>query len=232
MRQVLRRHGRSHRPGGSDPIPGLEGLRYDTDNEGDWFFAAANDASTSPGVGYTDQAGNTYAQGFSWQFDTGTSDAPFAITNDGDFLVDTSGVTRLFGGSGVDIKSFGSGITIDSAAGGIDILSGGGGLTINSDGGGLDVLSGGGGLLLNTTGGAGGTMELRAWDGSNNGAKMLLNPGTASVVQLLIDGDLEIQIAPGTKFTLLDHSGNPKVQWTEGAADLHIPTGGTVVADL
>ncbi len=44
--------------------------------------------------------------------------------------------------------------------------------------------------------------------------------------------DLVIALAAGQKFTVLDSTNAPKLQWTEGTADLHIPTGGTVVADL
>ncbi len=44
--------------------------------------------------------------------------------------------------------------------------------------------------------------------------------------------DFVVQLLAGQTFTLLDSSSNPKIQWTEGTNDLHIPTGGTIVADL
>ncbi len=43
---------------------------------------------------------------------------------------------------------------------------------------------------------------------------------------------LDTSFGVGRTFTLKDHNGNPKIRWTEGTADLHIPTGGTIVADL
>ncbi len=45
-------------------------------------------------------------------------------------------------------------------------------------------------------------------------------------------GNCEVHLAPGKTFTVFDHLGNPKVRWTEATSDLHIPTGGTIVADL
>jgi hypothetical protein len=44
--------------------------------------------------------------------------------------------------------------------------------------------------------------------------------------------DVRIQVDAGQTFTVTDHLGNPKIQWTEGTTDLHIPAGGVVVADL
>ncbi len=45
-------------------------------------------------------------------------------------------------------------------------------------------------------------------------------------------GDVIIGCASGQTFEIRDSSGNPKIRWTEGTNDLHIPTGGTIVADL
>ncbi len=40
------------------------------------------------------------------------------------------------------------------------------------------------------------------------------------------------RLGAGEVFELRDSSNNPKIRWTEGTNDLHIPTGGNVVADL
>ena len=48
----------------------------------------------------------------------------------------------------------------------------------------------------------------------------------------LDDTGVEVDLRAGLTFTLKDSSGNPKIRWTEGTLDLHIPAGGTVVADL
>ncbi len=46
------------------------------------------------------------------------------------------------------------------------------------------------------------------------------------------NGDYQIWLPSGASFTLFDSSLNPMLQMTEGSPDLHIPTGGNVVADL
>ncbi len=45
-------------------------------------------------------------------------------------------------------------------------------------------------------------------------------------------GNFEVKLDAGQTLTIKDHLGNPKVQFTEGSPNLHIPTGGTVIADL
>jgi hypothetical protein len=107
-----------------DDDTGGDGLQYHNgtygaDNEGDWFFAAANDTSAGPGapsIGYTDSLGNVYPLGFSWQFDTGNSGAPVAITNDGGFLVDTAAEARIEATTEIDFETSVMEATIGSSS--------------------------------------------------------------------------------------------------------------------
>jgi hypothetical protein len=46
------------------------------------------------------------------------------------------------------------------------------------------------------------------------------------------DNSIEIALDTGATFTITDHLGNKMLEMTEGSPDLHIPTGGNVVADL
>ncbi len=55
-------------------------------------------------------------------------------------------------------------------------------------------------------------------------------PGTDGF--LVHGGPHDFRLFGGETFTVYDGSGNPKIRWTEGTNDLHIPTGGVVVADL
>lgn len=229
----LPQHGRDHARFGSDPIPGLgDGLRYDTDNEGGWFFAAANDTTESggaPSIGYTDGAGNTYTSGFSWQFDTGSSDAPFAITNDGGFVVDTAGDAEMFVGSTFHINGGALDVGMISTIG-IRTSDGSHGLTLavtGADACSIEMAHGQITALadaeFDVT--AGTTMTFQTGSGGISitpAAELSMAPG----------GSVEVVLTAAQTFTLKDHLGNPKVQWTEGTTDLHIPTGGTIVADL
>ncbi len=69
---------------------------------------------------------------------------------------------------------------------------------------------------------------------SINGESITLT-GDGAGARVLItsnDDDVVIQVGAGSTFTVKDSSGNPKLRWTEGTNDLHIPTGGTIVSDL
>jgi hypothetical protein len=44
VRVGYRLHGRDHRTGGADPIPGLEGWRFNVDNEGGWVYLISNES--------------------------------------------------------------------------------------------------------------------------------------------------------------------------------------------
>ena len=46
------------------------------------------------------------------------------------------------------------------------------------------------------------------------------------------NGFLKLQVGTGKVFEVRDHLGATKIRWTEGTNDLHIPTGGTVIANL
>jgi len=56
--------------------------------------------------------------------------------------------------------------------------------------------------------------------------------GNGGSIKLLSDGSIEFNLGSGATFTLLDSSANPMLQMTDGSPDLHIQTGGVVVADL
>ncbi len=63
------------------------------------------------------------------------------------------------------------------------------------------------------------------------GVGALIQPNGPLLLQSF-DDDVQIRAGTGQKVTILDNAGNAKIQWTEGTNDLHIPTGGTIVADL
>lgn len=43
---------------------------------------------------------------------------------------------------------------------------------------------------------------------------------------------LSLQLGAGAIFTLLDSNGDPMLRMTDGSSDIHIPAGGSVIADL
>ncbi len=198
----------------ASPGTGGDGLQYHSgtygaDNEGDWFFAAANDTSAGPGapsIGYVDQAGNIYTSGFSWQFDTGNSGAPVAVTNDGGFLVDTDGNVQIDGGSGVDIQS-GDDMTL-RAVSFIDWYSDGG--TINADPGGFGINAGG----ITLTSVDGGSIALNADTAISLDATtgILLSAGTD--IQIQPTTTAGVNLPNGGTFVVKDHLGSPLVTYT------------------
>ncbi len=97
----------------------------------------------------------------------------------------------------------------------------GGGWNVESRGGGLNWSFEGGGWTLDT--GDGGLV----WDLGLGGWSMSLVGISWSLA-----GDFDLTLAAGKTFTVRDHLNAVKIRWTEGTNDLHIPTGGTVVADL
>lgn len=56
--------------------------------------------------------------------------------------------------------------------------------------------------------------------------------GAQSRIDIFRAGGIEIKPFAGSSVSFVDRFGAPKVQWTEGDVDLHIPAGGAVVADL
>lgn len=78
---------------------GGEGLQfnngtYGPDNEGDWFFGAANDAAGGP-------------NGYSWQFDTGSSDRPIGLTGDGGAVIGSGSGDVTVNGARVTVETNG-----------------------------------------------------------------------------------------------------------------------------
>lgn len=93
---------------------------------------------------------------------------------------------------------------------------------------------------LATGGTWGGAIEEASGDGLLIGStttlllKALGDMGMAVVGTLAIaaDGPITIRLGAGQTLTVLDNSNNPLFRVADGSADLHIPTGGNVVADL
>ncbi len=78
-----------------------------------------------------------------------------------------------------------------------------------------------------------GTTGLTFKSGGSGAAYRFQDTGGNTYLYVTNDGSAtEMQLAAGGTFTLRDHLGNPILQMTEGSPDLHIPAGGTVVADL
>ncbi len=65
----------------------------------------------------------------------------------------------------------------------------------------------------------------------DNSGDIILTPAGDLLVNP-VSGDVNIQIPAGKTVTIKSHTGFPQIQWTEGDADVHIPTGGTIIADL
>ncbi len=201
--------------GGTGTDTGGDGLQYHfgtygADNEGDWFYAAANDTSAgggAPSIGYTDQAGNIYGFGFSWQFDTGDSGAPFAVTNDGGFLVDTAGDVQINGESSLDLWS----------AGAIDWFSNGG--TINTDPGGFGINASGVTVTSN------GPVSLESTTGDD---VSLITSGTGKVniephgdCNIDPTGNCEVHLAPGKASATYNHLASPLLSIQEDSTTVH-----------
>jgi hypothetical protein len=60
----------------------------------------------------------------------------------------------------------------------------------------------------------------------------VVNPGEDLVVNVPAGNKVKVKLAAGAEFELLNSTNNPILQMTEGSSDLHIPTGGSVIADL
>lgn len=60
------------------------------------------------------------------------------------------------------------------------------------------------------------------------------NAGNGPDTWLLVseDGAVSVNLGAGKAFTVFNNAGSPILQMTDGSPDLHIPTGGSVVADL
>ncbi len=75
-------------------------------------------------------------------------------------------------------------------------------------------------------------------DVGGGGGSLALNAQTDLTMVALDDvtltagGQMDLRIGAAQTYTIKDSTGSPKIQWTEGTNDLHIPTGGTIVADL
>ncbi len=90
-------------------------------------------------------------------------------------------------------------------------------LTVNADSGDLEfstdgqIVAGGGLLLQGST---------------------FVDTGAGNTALRVAPSTVRVLLATGATFEVQDHLGAAKIQWTEGTTVLHIPTGGTVVADL
>lgn len=180
---------------------GGEGLQYHrgtygADNEGDWFFAAANDTTGAPSIGYEDGAGNVYTFGFAWQFDTGNSGAPFAITNDGGFLIDTAGSARINATSDMTVHTSDASFHIGQQF--YVFLADGSSTTIyNSD---LDPL-----LDITEAG------QINLYPKTPSGMTI----DDTGPFTLSADDDIEFSIdTSGKTLTIKDHLGSPLVTYT------------------
>lgn len=226
------RHGDQHASYGSDPIPDLvDAIRFDVDNEGGYLSVTANDripaSDTSILLKALEDGG-----GNGGDFEITAQNHLFLDSTDGDIDVTAANAMSLAtGGGAISVASNAGAIDTNSGGGNVSTETGGGGYTVDSGGGGLDVLSGGGGILINSAGGSGGQIEVKAWDGSNNGVDLTLIPGTATVLDVLVDGDVSVKLATGKKLTIKDHSNNPIFEVRDDGT-IHIKTGSSITADL
>lgn len=116
-----------------------------------------------------------------------------------------------------------------------------------------DVVNSGGSLTINTTGGNAAfntgvddftvdaeDINLSADDDFLLSADDRINMTAVNQIQAFI-GDLgwrfapnvfEIYLASGDTFTIYNFNGDPIFQMTDGSPDIHIPTGGSIIADL
>ncbi len=94
----------------------------------------------------------------------------------------------------------------------------------------LQLISGSGGFNFQTIGQAEIGAEHFDFNASGTGFNVI---AAGAFTVRADDGGVQLTIhKAGDTFTVKNHSGNAKIQWTEGDADLHIPSGGTIIADL
>ncbi len=236
LRLKIPLHGRSHLQNGSDPIPGLGAfIRYVFHNIGEWLSVETT-GSDARGVGTWPKAANFNGPGQDF-LDVGngillrSGDGSGGFTQRCEWMIKSGQIIYyLDGGSdygylqGGDLLRYSGGgnIIFYTTDGGI---AGAGDFNVYTNGSSDNVA---GDIFLDASGGDdAGTFEVDA----GSGITLKTYNGTIDM-QALGTSAVSIRIGNGATFTILDHNGNPKIRWTEGTNDLHIPTSGTIVADL
>ncbi len=253
-------HAGQHAPDGSDPIPGLDRfIRYDFENVGDWLYVETTEDAGSGPNGWGQEFIDSGGSGF--HFDTTgvwQLDADGRIIVNGGERIDVSSVNdlNLNIGGGLDADITGAfeanafQFDFDTADSNSWLYDSGWGLNFGQTGA-TGLIFNDGFLQFQTEdyfnmfaddyinlvtfafhGGHAGDINI------SPAGQLYITPGNGFAgvigggVQWNVFGDVDIQLQAGDTFVLRDHSNNPKIQWTEGTNDLHIPTGGVVVADL
>ncbi len=203
------RHGDQHAPDGSDPIAGIGGgLQYNVvdvygpHNIGDWLNIETT--GTDPDTSYGIVLSSTAG---------GSSGILIDTTNAGDDV--TQGFLQQ-----------NSGFWGANTYGGIEWVQ-------SNDASGVDFLFSGPlhQTMKNWLVESVDVMTLESGDNFTMSADGYMS--LEAVEDVRITGtDVNITLAVGSVFTIKDHLGAAKIQWTEGTTAIHIPTSGTIVADL
>lgn len=227
------------------------GIAFDTDNEGGWLDIATNDADSNDyGMDFTDASGATNGI----RFRTTDNAGPITLDPDGSVLLTPSQnvetdltISHSFiikNHSGTPIFQVDEDGTITpSGGGGIEFdTSNAGGyleLAVNStdtNGYGMEVQdTGGGGFLYQFGTGASSYLFVanQTIVGLGSGGTFSVqSSGFLEIAAFDEIGQFDFFLGSGATFTLYDSSSNPMFQMTEGSPNLHIKTGGTVIADL
>ena len=242
-------HGRNHRPGGSDPIPGIGGLQfnegtYGPENLGDWLHV-----ETTGDDG--DFAGSVFQQSTATDFTTrSTLKLVAAGTGDSDEMtgltIDSSTTSDTPQAYGEQIQSTVTGDTGDVHASlmqascvGDDGVSVGLEVEATTQVTTPDNLSPATGLKANAiTDGDGEAIGARitattSGDADSVAAELeAIASGSGSPYAIRsTGGTVRIQLRVGEAFEIFDHLANPIFR-VEEDGDVHILTGTTIIADL
>ena len=203
-------HGRNHRPGGSDPIPGIGGIQFNSgtygpENVGDWL------SIETTGFGGPLSAGVMFQ--VEYDFRTELNGGEWNLnTNGGPIMVTASDEEHSLTGT-LNLRADGD---IQASVGGQIYL-------YNDVGSYLLIDSGGGTVFLHSE--ADLTIEA-----SGSSDLTIDNTGSGDLI-LSSNGEIQANLVVGQVLRVRDNGNNAIFEVREDAS-IHIKTGQTVTADL
>ncbi len=148
----------------------------------------------------------------------------------GDAMFGAASYGEIVGGDGSSVISYNINASVSGSSGAARVINASATATDDSEATGAQLSAsavdadGVGGRFTGTTSGTGDAYGLLA---------NALAGGSGTPYGIWSDaGHIHLRLDTGQTFTIVDASGNPKLQWTEGSPNLHIASGGTVIADL
>ncbi len=241
------RHADQHMPDGSDPMPKVP-IYYDFLNVGDWLSVEVTDGGglLSRAMGW--YAGPTSYHDMEWKCFDGTLTGDMLLSP---YNFDVQAQQMNFSTLDSDVGGGGGGIALQAQTT-ITLVAtqpGSGNILFDTQGQFYATMNdwnmiGTGSQVIDFSGQTGGANQ-QDYDGSwtvrADGLASTLDMDTSGDINITpandflanpVAGDVNIQVPTGKTFTIKNHTGFPQIQWTEGDTDVHIPSGGNIVADL